>query len=157
VQCLESYSGQGIGYIEPLALEGLGMHDEAFSRVTENLARSNGLAVGTLYVSSVHALWSGDTERARRDIETAEQSYFLGPEERFYFARERIFGNIDGGLEQLADAVKRGFYGHRALLHDPWLSSVRGTEAFQRILEECESGNRRALEAYAREADGGDN
>jgi serine/threonine protein kinase/tetratricopeptide (TPR) repeat protein len=154
VQCLETYSGLGIGYIEPLALEGLGMRDEAFARVTENLARSKGLGVGTLYVNSVHALLSGDADRARREIETAEQNYFLGPEERYYFARKRIFGNIDGGLEALANAVSQGFYGLGALLHDPWLSSVRETEAFQRIVEDAKSGNRRAIDVYAREADG---
>ena len=154
VQCLETYWGQGIGYVEPLALDGLGMRQEAVARVTDNLARSKGMALGTLYVSSVHALWSGDTERARRVIETAEHTYFLGPEEQYYFARERIYGNIDGGLEQLGNAVRKGFYGSYALVHDPWLSPVRDTEAFQHILAECEDGNRRALEAYAREAGG---
>jgi TolB-like protein len=154
VQCLEAYSGQGIGYIEPLALDGLGMHDEAFARVTENLARSKDLGVGTLYVRSAHAILSRDRERARREIETAEQNYFLGPEERYYFARKRISGNIDGGLEALTDAVRHGFYGVVALLHDPWLAPVREAGAFRQILEECEAGHRRALDAYSQEADG---
>jgi hypothetical protein len=52
-------------------------------------------------------------------------------------------------MAQLEEAVQRGYFGYCALVQDPWLTFVRESDLFRRIVGRCELAHRRAQEAFS--------
>jgi serine/threonine protein kinase/tetratricopeptide (TPR) repeat protein len=59
-----------------------------------------------------------------------------------------LIGEHSRALEELARAVRGGFFAAPTLARDPWLDPFRATPAFRAILAEAEAGRRKALAAF---------
>jgi len=132
--CLETCA-EGIGYADALALDGLGQTAAAISRTEDRIATSNSSGLGEALLSSLLAVLKGEGAGVRAMFEEALRRFWLGPEEKYYFARHVIrAGDLEWGMAELESAVRGGYYAADSLAQDPWLSAVSGTGEFQRLV-----------------------
>lgn len=148
LHCLETYSGD-IGYIDALALVGLGHEDEALARVEDRLRGGNSARHARLYLESLWALLSGDSDTSRRHIQTATSEYFVGPEELFYLARQTVrLGDVGPGLAMIQRAVHGGYSVATALTTDPWLRTIRESPEFCEVVAIARENCRKARQIF---------
>lgn len=108
-------------------------------------------------VAEAHlAYMDGDHQRGIevvRALEARASEAGNNGEELYHFARLHIlFGEHAAGVRLLEQAVGHGFFPYAFMLADPFIDSVRGDVAFQRVLAEAESRHEtfRRLVSYER-------
>jgi serine/threonine protein kinase len=138
-------------YVTFMALMHMGREDEARALAEQALARAYNPHL-TEIVRLIQAVLTRDqalgTEAARkaRGIGSA----FEDPEGFFYWGISvAAAGNKALALELLAQAVRGGFAGDRAIVGEPWLDSLRGEPEFIRLVRVAEERRRKAAAAFA--------
>jgi DNA-binding winged helix-turn-helix (wHTH) protein/tetratricopeptide (TPR) repeat protein len=86
-----------------------------------------------------------------RTIDRIVASDFRDPEALFYLARHLAYLCEPGrSLELFQRAVAGGFFCYPAMAHDPWLDSLRGEPAFEKLLAEARDRHREAAGAFSK-------
>ncbi len=86
-----------------------------------------------------------------RTIDRIVASDFRDPEALFYLARHLAYLSEPGrSLQLFQRAVAGGFFCYPAMAHDPWLDSLRGEPAFERLLGEARDRHREAAAAFSK-------
>ncbi|MGQ0816019.1 MAG: tetratricopeptide repeat protein [Gemmatimonadota bacterium] len=147
---LAEYNNADIGYVEALALAMLGRESEAIALLA---AREHAQARTLVapYLASLRALLEHRTEDAHALIEEALSPRSVGRdgEAIFYMARQSArLGDSARALTLLDVAVDGGFFCAPVYAHDPWLETVRDTEAFSAIAIRVHTRHRQAIAAY---------
>jgi len=146
--CLET-CGDGIGYADALALDGLGQTAEAIQRTEDRLASVHSSPLGVVLLSSMLAALKGDGALATATAEEAFRRFWLGPEEKYYFARHVIrAGDVGWGMTVLDGAVRGGYYLADALAEDPWFERARDLGAFRQLREFARGARERARNTF---------
>lgn len=139
----------GIGYADLLALDGLGETAEAVCRAEEQLASGKLVPLGRALIASLAAVLQGECADVRAIAEDAIRQFWLGPEEKYYLARQVIrAGEIDWGMEMMGAAVRGGYFVADSMEHDPWLEAIRATNEFQGVLRFAREAREEARETF---------
>jgi DNA-binding winged helix-turn-helix (wHTH) protein/tetratricopeptide (TPR) repeat protein len=86
-----------------------------------------------------------------RTIDRIVASDFRDPEALFYLARHLAYLCEPGrSLELFQRAVAGGFFCYPVMAHDPWLDSLRGEPAFEKLLAEARDRHREAAGAFSK-------
>jgi serine/threonine protein kinase/tetratricopeptide (TPR) repeat protein len=135
----ERFGGYTHGYIRALALASGGREEDAI-RYLEERERSAGETMARAYVRSLRLLLEGRPEDSVATLTPGCIELNPDPESRFYVARTMArAGAAERALAELQWVVQRGFHCYHALVHDPWLDSLRNRPEFVRILGRAES------------------
>ena len=106
-----------------------------------------------MVVTSIRLCLEGPRDEALRLIEQSLVEHD-DPEAVFLQAQLLvILGEHGRALQELARAVRGGFFVASTLARDPWLDPYRADPAFRALLAEAEAGRKKALAAF-REAGG---
>jgi serine/threonine protein kinase/tetratricopeptide (TPR) repeat protein len=139
---------------EPLdtyALAALGRTSEAIARARE-LEEASLPTLYRSYVRGLRCLFEGNrTEAAEAFAIVTGRSPVRDPCALYYLGRIMAYlGDSTRALDYLGRAVKGGFFCFPWMTRDPWVDSLRHLPAFRRLLDDCESRHRQALDAFVR-------
>ena len=135
-------------YNGALALVDLGRGEEAVA-IMERLGRESPSAASRIISGFYIGAFRADIEACRTAADTVLASGFVDPEGWYLMGRNLIrAGDIERGFIFIESAVEKGFACHPIMLRDPWLDSVRGSDAFRRALELAEPHWRECVAAY---------
>jgi serine/threonine-protein kinase len=137
--------------LRSMALEGLGRRQEAFQSL-ESAPTASLTPVFAAIRAGLLALYadSGGAVDAFAGIVAPHTD----PEALFMYAGVQAhFGDSERAFARLTEAVGRGFSVPQALREHPWLESLRGSPAFDALVERAEADCRLARAAF-REAGG---
>ncbi len=132
--------GSKVGYyLDCAALAALGYNETALARLRER-ERAGG-ATGTLQavMQSLRAYLESNFEECVRATEIGESLARRDPETLYYIARHlsRI-NKPKRAIMVLSSAIDSGYLCGSALLHDPWLDSLRSSPVFSELLQKTE-------------------
>jgi TolB-like protein len=136
-----------IGYVDALALTGLGRGEEALALLRQR-ERTQKHRMIELFVRSLRALLEGLRDEAVAATMDC-LNHFADPEGRYYLARQLAYLNeSDRALNALRRAVGEGYHGYPVLVQDPWLDSLRASPEFTATLSLAEAGHREAARVF---------
>ena len=148
-RCLETYHDD-LGYIGALALLSIGKHDEAAALVVER-ERWRQTPLGSSFLHALRALIEGRRDDCVRLTDAAVERFHLRGEELFYFARHYAWAEEpDKAVWALAQAVESGYFNFPTLERDPWLQPLRGSRAFDALLQQAATRHRQAHEIFVK-------
>ena len=132
-------------YLDAAAWAALGDNDRAALLLRERLARPLlGKTMMTL-MSSLLAIFDGNTRRAVDLMQNTEG--IRDPEVLFYLARHyAMFDDLEGTVQMLRRAHLAGFWSSCALVNDPVFSTLRSHPEFQHKIREAELSESSARE-----------
>jgi len=150
-RAIDSYR-MGTGYyMDAAALACLGRSQEGLSLLKRRLKLNVPASCIESLMCSLIALLEGDRDDALRIIEPmipiAEKQ--RDPETLLYMARHH--SRAGGGaraLDLVSRVIRRGLLCSASLLRDPWMESLRQTQGFAALLEECRAREREAHAAF---------
>lgn len=152
-RALESCGGD-FGYAMGLSLAALGRMDEAVSTLRQK-EQLNPWRLGKLYLTSLRALLEGRREESLEATKELTEATFRDPEGIYYLGRQLSYlGQPAQALDMLSRSINRGFFCYPAMVRDPWLDSLRGSQEFTCLLRTARDLHREALETFL--ASGGD-
>lgn len=123
------------------------------SRTAHDLARSLDPAIVTSVDRTRWLLGGFETEPAERTGEPVETG-LADPEVRYYLARTCARrGDAEAALAALARVIDEGYICYPALIHDPWLESLRQSGKLEQLTARARTHQEQAREAFE-EADG---
>jgi DNA-binding winged helix-turn-helix (wHTH) protein len=136
-----------IGYMPGLALASMGREADAIAalRWRERDTRDNRARA---FLISLRALLEGHRDESLAALDRAADE-LTDPEARYYVARS--FARLamhDVALASLRQVVDDGYFCYPALVSDPWLDGVRGTTAFEAVLETARARHMSARAAF---------
>jgi TolB-like protein/tetratricopeptide (TPR) repeat protein len=139
--------GTGAGfYLDALILTCMGREQEASALMWTRKAKMDSMP-GPM--RSLDAWLQGDLEAGITILGAELNSRIADPESRFYLARQAAkFGEIDLANSLLAQSVEAGYFSTVTLQRDPWLTPLRATPEFVRILESAEAREKKARAAF---------
>ena len=147
------FSGGDFGYAQGITLAMVGRTEEAIAKLRQR--EEIIWRLGKLYITSLRALLEGNPEESLKACDELRKATFRDPEGIYYLARQLSFlGEQDRALETLSRAINHGFFCYPAMVHDPWLDSIRTRSEFTALLRQANQLQREASAAFV--AGGGD-
>jgi tetratricopeptide (TPR) repeat protein len=141
-----------IGYMPGLALASLGRTSDAVAalRWRERDTRDNRARA---FLVSLRALLEGNRDESMSALERAGAE-LADPEAKYYVARSLAhLGAHDAALILLREVVADGYWCYPAFEADHWLDGLRGSPAFQAIVDTARSRHESAVKVF-HDADG---
>ena len=141
-------SGGDYGYGTALVLGMTGRVEEAVTMLRQR-ELDKPWRLGRLYLTSLRTLLEGKREESLAVSEELMQATFRDPEGMYYLGRQLAYLRHEAqALETLSRAIDNGFFCHQAMLHDPWLDSLRTRTEFTALLSKAHQLHREALTAF---------
>lgn len=136
--------GYGVGMI----LAALGRTDEAITLLRRREAEYTG-RLGKLYLTALRALLEGNRAESLQASDDIRRGTFRDPEGLYHLARQLShMGETSMALEVLARAITKGFFCYPAMLRDPWLDRLRGSQQFVDLLRKAQELHREAVSSF---------
>jgi TolB-like protein/Tfp pilus assembly protein PilF len=127
----------------------IGRHDEAIASYRELENRALPDMIHNLLHASRLAL-ENKKEEGLQVVEHFRQNHF-DPEGLYFTARVLTkLNELDAAMAMLTRVVDGGFFCPMAMLRDPWLDSIRGSSAFNDLVQRAEARSRDAEDEFRR-------
>jgi TolB-like protein/tetratricopeptide (TPR) repeat protein len=136
------------GSLRAMVLAAMDRDAEAIALLKTHEARMPQFLMRQFSVA-LRTLLEGDRAGCLAAIDHILQADFADPEGLFFLARYLArAGDVERAQRTLADAVEQGFAVPSFMAADPWLATLRGTPAFERVLASADRRHRAAAAAY---------
>jgi tetratricopeptide (TPR) repeat protein len=136
-----------VPYIVPLALMELRRGEESLPTLRE-LETTIKTRIRD-FVVAARALLEGNRDEVIAAVNRILASDFQDPEGLFYLSRHLAYVNeISPALGLFRRVVKGGYFCYPAMASDHWLDSLRNEPEFTKLLQEAETGHRKAAAAF---------
>jgi len=131
-----------------MILAALGRTDEAVALLRRREQEYTG-RLGKLYLTSLRALLEDNREESLKASDDIRRGSFRDPEGLYHLARQLgHMGETSMALEVLSRAISKGFFCYPAMLRDPWLDGLRGSQQFVDLVRKAQELHREALSAF---------